>query len=184
MITYSKKDFNLNKIETINGSFNATDTKLSYHVYGLMQSGNSPVLIEQNRKGFPTKQEFDKLATWLSKNGIKADFGPVTKSLSVPVGIRRDVRMRPKFAAALVRTVIAFFEGAVKIEDEFSIPKVKLKQPRRKPEPAKAQTTGTIPGSIQFTVPPQAVQVALQAVAVGNVAIGVTAQPVTTQPTS
>jgi hypothetical protein len=132
MISYNKKDFNLTKIETINGAFNNAETKNAYHIYGLMQGGgNQPVLIEQNKKGLPVKADFDKLALWLSKNGLKVDMGGPVKGISIAVGIRRDVRMRPKFAAALVRTIVAHFEGVVKLDETFQLPKIKLKTPRR-----------------------------------------------------
>lgn len=132
MITYNRKDYNLVKIEDINSDYNFLRTKLPYYVYGLTQKDNPPVLFTQNYEGNPRPNAITELQLWLKSNGVPSDIEEQDyddpESRKFYIGLRKDVRASPEFAAALVRTMVAFFEGQLDLTTSFKIPKVKLKK--------------------------------------------------------
>jgi hypothetical protein len=125
VITYNRKDYNLPKIEKIVGDFNYHKTVLPYYIYGLKQDGNPPVLFTQNMNNRPSSGTIRHVAEWLKKNGIASE---VEDPDAYYIGIRKDVRAYPEFTAALIRTLVAYFEDALKLNASFKIPKISLKR--------------------------------------------------------
>lgn len=136
MIIYNEKDFNLDLISSINSTFNTLETKVIYYIYGLTQNDNPPVVICQNSSSLPDISKIDQIGYWLDKHGITMEFDEDDEASSkIKIGLRRDLRAEPKFAAALVRTFVAFFEGALKLKTAFKLPKAKLKKSNYKDHP-------------------------------------------------
>ena len=132
MISYNKEDFNLKEIEVLNQDFNRLKTKFSYHVYGLTQAGNAPIFLSRNASDCDgkTDEKITTLMVFLNKNGIQteADF---TSTHKIQIGLRRDVRINLKYSSALIKTIVAFLEGALTLKESFTLPKIALQRDRR-----------------------------------------------------
>lgn len=129
MITYNLNDFNLDKVSALNGTFNYLDTKLNYYVYGLTQTDNPTVVLSPTYDSKPSQEKIGQMVKWLEEHGLTVEREFDDKQ-SVRIGLRKDVRNEPKFAAALVRTMVAFFEGALALKPKFKLPKVQLRRSR------------------------------------------------------
>ena len=136
MITYVQNDFNLPQIEAVNGVFNFIKTQVPYSVYGLTQKNNPPVLFTQNCNVQPRNDKLQVIIDWLKTQGIESDVEAPNyddESVRIYIGLRKDVRENIEFSAALIRTIVTFFEDALELTPEskipeFKIPKITLKK--------------------------------------------------------
>lgn len=126
MISYNMNDFNMGEISSLNSGFNYLETKLSYYVYGLTQSDNPTVVISPTDTSKPSQEKIGQMIKWLETQGLSAEREWDDRQ-TVRIGLRKDVRNNPKVAAALIRTMVAFFEGALTLKKGFKIPKVSLR---------------------------------------------------------
>lgn len=132
MITYNKEDFNLKEIEGTIKDFSRLRTKSSYYIYGLTQAGNAPLFISRNSEECDEKMEekITKLREWLTANGIQTEADFNTRK-TIQIGLRRDLRTNLNYSAALIKTIVAFLEGALTLKDSFKLPKIVLQRDRR-----------------------------------------------------
>jgi hypothetical protein len=123
MITITEKDTNLSLIMKEGKFFNLV-TRLKYHVFGLKQENNSPILI-QYEKTYADIEFISKvksLVKFFKLNEIEVELNNASKSRQIDIGLRIDVRTllnthkKPLFAVSVLSTIIYCFEGRVDIE--------------------------------------------------------------------
>lgn len=155
MITYNRKDFNLPEIEEINGEFNLFRTEYLYYIYGLKQEDNPPILFTQNYNARPSHIDLNKIGDWLKAQGI--DCGceepgyDEDSTRRVYIGLRKDVRSNLAFSAALIKTFVGFFEGALELTPGFKLPKITFKKSSwRPPERNDTDTSGYYYGNLNY----------------------------------
>lgn len=132
MITYNEGDYNLPTIKELNEEFNGLETKHKYYVYGLLQTDNPPVFLERNAEdegAVIVDRKIKQMGEFLFKNGVKME-ADYTDKRRIQIGLRKDLRENTKYAAALIRTIVAFFEGAVILKPSFKLPEVRLSRDR------------------------------------------------------
>lgn len=91
------------------------ETKNSYRIYGLIQSGeNPPILIEHNN--IINKNTSAQLIKLFKKKGAKLEILPLKEKCkhNVYIGIRSDYRVMEKFTIAAIQTIIHSLEGKIK----------------------------------------------------------------------
>lgn len=120
MIEYNENDFNMDRVDAINFKMNGYKMTHPYWVYGLQQKNRPPVRIGVNDKGVPNEAQQKELIEFFKGQEIEVVIDQPEEA-EVTIGVRRDLRENPRFAAAIVRTVIFFLEGKMSLSKEFKI---------------------------------------------------------------
>lgn len=118
MISINLNDINMEEISRLACLFNLT-TRNQYRVFGLIPSRPLHVLIEwsdylHNGDNVFIKREL-KMRNFMARMGMKYQFlaHPYHRNPVIKIGLRRDVREQPIFAACLLKTIIYTFEGLI-----------------------------------------------------------------------
>jgi len=140
MITFTEKDFNLTKIKRESKLFNLL-TKNKYHVYGLRQEENPPVLIEFDNDFVDAtfRKSIDSLISFFKSNGIDVEIFDESESRKVDIGLRKDIRAivnkneSPVFASSILSTIVYCLENRIDLDQLMkyrlsSIPKSLVKK--------------------------------------------------------
>jgi hypothetical protein len=120
MIEYNENDFNMDRIDAINFKMNGYKMAHPYWVYGLQQKSRPPVRVGVNDKGAPNEAQQKELIEFFKTQDIELAIDQPEEA-EITIGLRRDLRDDPRFAAAIVRTVIFFIEGKMTLNKEFKI---------------------------------------------------------------
>lgn len=103
-----------------NSDFNKLITKFNYKVASRNLYNTSHVVFDDNNNISISK--CDRLRRWLARDGIITgrDYSVVPGLITF--GIREDVITNTAFSAALVRTLVSFSEGKLKLDNNFRLP--------------------------------------------------------------
>lgn len=123
MIDFVEHDFNLTKVKRESKLFNLV-TRYKYHVYGLRQTDNPPVLIEYHyaKVDDKFKEKIEAVVAFLRANGIEVETYTESDSSRVDIGLRKDLRGfvnkndKPMLASSVLSTIIYCLEGRVDLE--------------------------------------------------------------------
>ncbi len=132
MIEYNENDFNTDRIDAINFKLHGYKMKSPYWVYGLIQKNRPPIRIGVNDRGVPNDAQQAELIAFFKQQGVEVVIDHPEEA-EVTIGLRYDIREKPRFAAAIVRTIIFFLEGKLALAKEFkvSIPVNKTKKGKK-----------------------------------------------------
>ena len=122
MIEFNERDINLVAIRRESKLFNLV-SRYKYHIYGLRQQDNPPILIEYNHSGVNEKfdEKLSSVVTFLRGNGIEVDTYSESETSRVDIGLRKDLRLfenkngKPLFASSILSTIIYTLEGRTDI---------------------------------------------------------------------
>jgi len=127
-IDINANDYNIEKIANYN-SFNGILAKNGYELFGLRQAQNPVVSIELDEDiwtGSDAPVDPNILKNILEENGLSVDFNfdyvEKREGKTIFIGLRRDIRKDVKFCSNLLKTIIFFFEGRLKLENNFIFP--------------------------------------------------------------
>ena len=123
MIDFVKSDDKLPMIQQESKLFNLV-TRYRYHIYGLRQEGNPPVVIEFHYDN--VDENFDKkvdaVSFFLEQNGIAVETYSQAETNRIDIGLRRDLRRilnsnkKPLLASAVLQSIIYALEGRADLE--------------------------------------------------------------------
>lgn len=120
MIEYNENDYNLERVDAINFKMNSFKMENKYWVFGLKQSNRPPVRIGVNDQGVPNEDQQKALVQFFKNQGVEVVIDNPEEA-EVTIGLRYDVRERPKMAAAIVRTIVFFLEGKLRLSNDFKV---------------------------------------------------------------
>lgn len=120
MIEYNENDFNMDRINAINFKMNGYKMKSEYWVYGLQQKNRPPVRIGVNDQGLPNSEQQLELIEFFKNQGVELIIDHPEEA-EITIGIRHDLRKKPRFASAIVRTIIFFLEGKLSLSKDFRV---------------------------------------------------------------
>lgn len=123
MIDFNVNDFNLSKIRHESKLGNLI-TEDKYHIYGLRQKDNPPILIEYNYEtiGDNFETRLNTLIKYFKSNGIDIETFEENEEPRVDIGLRKDLRGvlnkagQPLFASSILSTIIYCLEGRMDLE--------------------------------------------------------------------
>lgn len=123
---YFTADTHLVKIEKFS-KITDMKTKRYYRVYGLKNEDQPPVLIEYLT--MPANKTEKEIRGFLRRNGFPVEFThpKYRKSDDIEIGLRLDVREHLYLSAAIVNSLIGYFENKVNLPtspSSFGIPKL------------------------------------------------------------
>lgn len=130
MITFNKKDYNIDEIFAESKLKNFKTNNL-YRLYGLKMSKNPMVLIEFDFDHLSDFNNEDQklLRLFFRRNGIGVvfrhyDYEPNAEEdiMKVYVGLRIDLREDVLFCAAALQTIIYFMEKRLDLNVNYKIP--------------------------------------------------------------
>ena len=118
-----------NTIRLVNKEFNKFKTKFTYKVTMCQQYNSDQVCIYE---ACISDEKRNRLKKWLfGQDIVMASF--LGYNNNITIAIRDDVLRNTAFAAALVRTIVSFFEGKLKLEKGFKLPRLRLPEARVTP---------------------------------------------------
>lgn len=120
MIEYNENDFNMDRIDAINFKMNGYKMKNPYWVYGLQQKNRPTIRVGVNDKGAPNEAQQKELIEFFKTQDLELVVDQPEEA-EVTIGLRHDLRETPRFAAAIVRTIIFFIEGKLTLTKEFKV---------------------------------------------------------------
>lgn len=120
MIEYNENDFNTDRINAINFKLHGYKMKNPYWVYGLVQKNRPPVRIGVNDRGVPNEAQQKELIEFFKRQDCEVLIDNPEEA-EVTIGLRYDIREKPNFAAAIVRTIIFYLEGKMSLTKEFKV---------------------------------------------------------------
>lgn len=122
MIKFKDNDYHIPVIRKASGLDNIT-TRNYYRVFGLKDKGNAPILVVYNPDMFSYDTTEVLLREFFKNNKIDAEFRVDQKS-NLWIGLRKDVRKNTKLAVSILKTIIYYMEGRLKIRPTSKIPNV------------------------------------------------------------
>jgi hypothetical protein len=113
-------DKNLSLISAVSRRLECVDTKYNYHVFGLVQDNRPPIRIVANDGHKPTDDQCRALKKFFNESGLDVEFCDGSDD-TVNIGLRLDVRSKPRFASAIIQTIVFYMEGRLKLDGKFKI---------------------------------------------------------------
>lgn len=120
MIEFNDNDFNMERVEAINFKMNGYKMTHPYWVYGLQQKNRPAIRVGINDKGAPNEAQQKELVEFFKGQDLELVIDQPEEA-EVTIGLRHDVRETPRFAAAIVRTIVFFIEGKLSLDKEFKV---------------------------------------------------------------